>query len=376
MKPILLLIALLGSPPTSPEALYRAGRDAYRAGHYAVAITAFEAALAGADRPDLLFSLGQAHRLQYFIDGGSAHLEAAIKAYREYLERVPDGNRRVYATQHLSTLVPYLDRLRIEQAEGGTEAKAQKARIIITSAVADARAQLGDGPPEPVPAAFEVEPGVPQRIEVTAASHEPVVREVTGVAGTPIALVIDPKPQPGNLRLQAPDGARIIVDGDPVGQSPLDAPIALPPGAHELVVLRRGRRPVSRAFDLGRGETVEMEVELERTPQRWVAIGAMELATGLALSGAVTGYLAWDAREEAREIEDRVGVGLTAGELSHYHDLESRRDGLLDVTIGLGMAAAGLLATGLTLWFVDDPAPPPRTTRTAPAPAGDDLDAP
>jgi len=365
-----LLVALLAAPPVAPEALYRAGSDAYRAGRYDVAITAFEAALAVAERPDLLFSVAQAHRLQYFSRGGSAHLEAAVDAYRGYLEQVPDGRRRVHAAQHLSTLVPYLDRLRIERAQGAAAERDALARIIVTSAVPDARARIDEGVAQPIPAAFEVEPGT-HRVEVFAELHAPVMRDVASVAGAAVALALDPTPIPARLTLRAPAGARIVVDGDTVGRAPLDAPIELMPGAHDLVVLDRGRRPVLRPLDVRRAEVLELVVALEPTTQRWMAIGALGLSAGLGLAGASTGYFAWDARAEAEAIEARVGAGLTASDLGRYRDLEQQRDTLRDLTVGLGVAATSLVATGVALWIFDDPAPPPRARRS-PAPLEDE----
>lgn len=367
----LLIAALLSTPPSSPEALYRAGTDAYRAGRYDVAITAFEGALAGADRPDLLFSLAQAHRLEYFADGGSDHLEAAIEAYRGYLEKVPDGKRRVHATQHLSTLVPYLDRLRIERAEGRGAETRTAARVIVTSAVADARVRIDGGVAQPVPAAFEVEPG-PHRIEVFADLHRTGVREVVAPTGAPLAVTVDPTPLPGTLTLDAPAGARVLVSGRSIGTSPLEGPVELVPGEHDLVVLARGRRPVVQSIDIGRGEATALAVELEPTTQRWLSIGALGLAVGLGAVGAGTGYFAWDARQQATAIEGRVDNGLTTADLTRYRALEQQRDELRDVTVGLGVAATTLAITGAAMWFFDEPAPPSRPTRRAPDPASDD----
>lgn len=365
MTATLLFVALLSTPPGSPEALYRAGSDAYRAGRYDVAITAFEAALARVDRPDLLFSVAQAHRLQYFAAGGSAHLEAAVRAYRDYLARVPDGKRRVHAAQHLSTLVPYLERMRIEGAEA-QDAAGSTTRIIVTSTVPDAVARVGDGVVQPVPAAFEVEPGA-HRVEVSAPLHVAVVREVAGVEGTAVAITVDPPPVPGRLALTAPEGARVLVDGRRVGVSPIAGPIDLEPGLHDLVVLARGRRPVVQAIDLGRGQSLDVAVDLEPTTQRWLALAAMGAAAALGVSGVGTGYFAYDARSEAEAMEGRVGAGLTAADLARYRQLEQQRDDLRDVTIGLGVAATGLLATGVALWFFDEPVAPPRRVR-GPAP--------
>src|SRR6185503_11462520 len=96
---VLALICVFASPsfadaPASPPSasqgeveqrakdLYDAGSEAYRAGRYLVAIEAFREARALATRPTLTFSLAQAYRLQYFVDGDAKALEQAIAMYR------------------------------------------------------------------------------------------------------------------------------------------------------------------------------------------------------------------------------------------------------------------------------------------------------
>lgn len=360
-----LLIAALLAPEDSPQALYRAGTDAYRAGRYDIAVTAFEAALSRADRPDLLFSLAQAHRMRYFSAGGINHLEAAVRAYRGYLDKVPDGRRRVHATQHLSTLMPYLERIGLD-ADGQAAAEASKmARIIVTSAVEDAEARLEDGEAQPVPAAFETEPGT-YTIEVGAADHQPIRRSVKAVAGTAVGIVLDPPPVPGALTLTAPEGARVLVGTRRIGNAPLGGPIELTPGTHDIVVLDRGREAVVRPVRLAAGETAQLSVDLAPTRQRWFATGALITAGALAVSAGATGWLAYDTQSEADALEARIGAGLTAPGYARYRDLEGQRDLYRDATIGLGLAAAGALVTGALMWIFDEPRVPAVRTAIGP----------
>lgn len=351
-----MVVALL-APHDSPEALYTAGTDAYRAGRYDIAVTAFQAALAQVDRPDLLFSLAQAHRMRYFNAGGIEHLEAAVRSYRSYLDRVPDGRRRIHATKHLATLQPYLESIQVGADDAAADEAPAKGRIIVTSAVDEAEARLADGELQPVPAAFEVEPGS-HVVEVVAEAHQPIKRSVVAVAGTAVAIALDPPPIPGKLTVAAPPGARVLVGARRIGSAPLAGPIELPPGPHDVIVLDRGREAVVRPISLTAGEAAQLTVELEPTRQRWVATSAFVAAGVLALGAGATGWLTHDTQREADRLEGQIGAGITAPGYARYRDLEDRRDLYRDATVGLGAVALSAAATGALLWIFDEPRVP------------------
>lgn len=63
---------------------YKKGTRAFELGHYADAITEYEAAYKAKDDPALLFNLAQAYRLNSDSVG-------ALRAYKAYLHRIPDA---------------------------------------------------------------------------------------------------------------------------------------------------------------------------------------------------------------------------------------------------------------------------------------------
>lgn len=356
---VALTVALLAASADEERAqrLYEAGAAAYESGRYEVAIDAFRAARALVERPVLDFSLAQAHRLRHFQEGRLSDLEDAVKAYRDFLATNPEGPRRAHATQHLSTLVPYLERSRIE-SEARPDAPPTP-RLIVTSKIELATAHVDDGPPQPVPATFEVEPGA-HVVYVSAPLHRPASQETIAIAGTAVALSLDPPPLPARLTVTAPEGARLSLSGRDLGRAPLAAPLELTPGTYELLVRATGHQPQVRELAVRPDESATVGVELEATGQRtlaWVLIGT---ACAAAVGAAITGTLAWESQNEAEALESRVGQGITGESFARHAELSAARDDYAAAALGLGLAAGATLAGGLLLYFLDDPAPPPQ----------------
>lgn len=364
--------ALLGLASTAAaneqaRALYQAGSEAYQAGNYLVAIEAFEAARALEARPAIVFSLAQAYRIQYWRDKDLKHLEGAIEAYNTYLDLVPEGGRRSHAAQHLSDLVPVLERERLPADAAAREKAAQAPRIIVTSLVEGAQARIDDGAPRVVPATFEVAAG-PHTVTIEAPEHRAVAQQTVAVAGTAVALSLNPTPEPAKVTVRAPSGARVAVDDRTLGISPLAEPLELAPGRHVLVVTDRGRRPFAQTVQVDRGEAVSVAVELEPTGQRTLAWSMLWSSAALVLGAGVTGYLALAAEADAVALEDRLGdEGLSGADYDRYRGLQSDRDQWRDVTIGLGVGAVAVATTGLMLWIFDNPSAP---SGLQPAPPG------
>lgn len=351
-----LWAALLTPSSDQARALYQAGGRAYRAGNYAIAIDAFESARAISERDVVVFALAQAYRLRYFERGALSDLEAAIAAYRRYLELTPQGPRRIHATQHLSVLEPFLERKAIEAASANPAPP--KARLIVTSAVDDAEARVDDGPPQPVPATFEVEPG-PHRVTVSAALHRDATRETAAVADSAVAVALNPSPVPGTVTIRAPGGARVSLDQATLPRHRLAMPVEVLPGAHTLLARAPGHRPRQERFEIRSGEALAVDLALEPTTQRMFAWGAFGAAGLLATSGIITGVIALDAQSDARALEERLGAGLTGAEFDEHDRLRARRDDYSSATLILGITTGAALLGGVLLWMFDDPPAPP-----------------
>lgn len=362
----LLALALLAAPPVAPPAvvaaptaaeverahtLYRAGSQAYRQGRYDVAIPAFEEARRLAPRPPVLFSLAQSYRLQYFVDGDPDKLARAVALYRAYVDVVGDGGRRDHAAQHLSTLVPLLRGLE----DGDAAGRSGPGRLIVSTPVEGATAHIGADEPSAMPATFVVAPG-PVTVTVAAPGHQSRRTETVAVAGSVVALEVDLEPLPARLAIDAAPGTFVRVDGRLLGQTPLDAPLALAPGRHRVVLAAPGRTAFVQFVDLDRAEEATLAATLETSPLRLTAIGLFVGGGLLVAGGGVATALAFDAESDALALEDAYARrGLTSAEAERHRVLVDRRDSRR-LTAG-ALTAAGLttLAVGAVLWVIDDP---------------------
>lgn len=71
-------------------------------------------------------------------------------------------------------------------------------------------------------------------------------------------------PLPGGLSVVSmPTGARVYIDGDFIGEAPVNIQ-DIEPGAHSVRVEIRGHADITRTVDVGRGERVVEEFEMER----------------------------------------------------------------------------------------------------------------
>ncbi|MCC7536438.1 MAG: PEGA domain-containing protein [Deltaproteobacteria bacterium] len=68
-----------------------------------------------------------------------------------------------------------------------------------------------------------------------------------------------------SLRI-APGGASVVVDGRPIGSSPMTEPMVLEPGEHDVVVSREGYAVERRELRLARGSRETLTVRLRRAP--------------------------------------------------------------------------------------------------------------
>jgi tetratricopeptide (TPR) repeat protein len=150
-----LLLAVLGPPrevqsrarPTArpapaarptPAALraarahFRQGKAFYDAGVYADAIREYEKAYALAPLPELLFNIGQAHRMA----GAKAQ---AIAAYERYLQAVPEGELADEARTHVAMLRSKIQLEEAEAARRKAEAEAAEAKRRVAEAEAARR---------------------------------------------------------------------------------------------------------------------------------------------------------------------------------------------------------------------------------------------
>jgi tetratricopeptide (TPR) repeat protein len=361
-----LSLALLLSPCTlsaqpkdDSRTYFDIGAKAYGAGRYTDAIQAFEEAYKRSQRPGLLFSLGQANRMEYVARSDSARLADAVRYYTEYLAREPGGKRAGEATEQLSRLKPLIERAGTSMPTTPTPvATNTKPRVMISSPTPGIRLTF-DGKPVPHPFIAEVAPGK-HKLAMTAPGHEAYSREVLvdGKTGSP-PLDIPLKELPATLTLRAPDGAEVFVDGRLQGKMPLP-PLPLTAGKHFVAVTVNGRQAFSSRLQLRRGEKRTLEADLPPTGQRtasWVLIGTGAAAI---VTGGVLGFVSLQKQQQAEDIRDssESDGNQPASDISRYEDLRQSRDDFRLAAIISTSAGVAVGSLGLVLRLFDEPRPP------------------
>ena len=350
--------ALAQGKSDDARAFFNIGAKSYQAGKYKDAISAFEEAYKRAQRPGLLFSLGQANRMQFFKDSDAARLREAVRYYREYLQKEGGGKRAGEATEALEKLVPLLEK--ISDPEGAppatTTPAAQKPRVMVSSPTEGAQIIFDGRPVEGSTFISEVAPGKHQ-VLIRAAGYEDYAREVTvdPVAGAPpIDVALTEKP--AEVSVVAPEGAEIAVDGRFVGIAPQPA-LKLPAGSHFVAVTQNGRRAFTKTLRLSRGEKQKLVVDLESTGQRTAAWITLGVGAGALVGSGVFGAFAFKAESDAEAIlDDAEGAGnAKASALGDYERKRDNRDRFRLASFISGGAGLALVGTSIVLFSFDEP---------------------
>ena len=69
------------------------------------------------------------------------------------------------------------------------------------------------------------------------------------------------------VSVTAPDGAEVMVDGEPVGTMPLDMPLIVAPGEHKVVVKLAGKKDGDKSLKLASGDEVSVKINLSDAPK-------------------------------------------------------------------------------------------------------------
>lgn len=363
MKPrALLCVALLlafASPARADEArtYFDIGAKAYEAGRYLDAARAFKEAYRLSKRPGLLFSLGQANRMEFFARSDPARLADAVHYYELYVQQVTSGHHRREATEALATLKPLLAKLGGAGASSASGGPGGGGRVMISSATEGARITL-DGKAVSDPFMGAVTPGK-HKVRISAPGYQDFKRDIDVDAKTgapPLDVTLHEKP--GRLVIHAPAGAEVALDGRLQGVTPLP-PLSVRPGEHFVAVMLNGHQPFSRTITIGRGASKTVDAELHITEQRtasWVLLGAG--AAGI-VAGGVLGYVALTKQSAAQDIQRAAASGnVPVSQLDRYDALRQDRDNFRlagVITLSSGVALAGV---GLTLRIFDHPTAP------------------
>jgi len=343
-------------PQAEARALFEIGAKAYKAGNYADAIGAFEQAFQRAERSGLMFSLGQAHRMQYFAKGNPENLKSAVKYYRMYLEKDPKGSRRGEVQEALEKLVPQLEKLEETQSEPTPAVEKKKYPHLMVSSQTPGADIMIDGRSVGDYFASEVSPGK-HKIEVRAPGFVTDSREVNVAQGRDLPpFSIDLQEKPAHIAVRAPAGASVSIDGRVQGTTPLP-PLETKPGRHFVAVVLNGHEAFTREVDVQRGERVNVEAKLETTGQRTTSWILMGIGAGAVVTGGVFGVVALSKDHQARDLLDSFeGAGnQKPSDRDRYDQLRKDRDTYRLAAFLTGGAGLVVGATGLVLHMFDEP---------------------
>jgi len=351
---------------------FNAGAQAYSAARYSEAVRSFDQAYELAPRPQLLFSLAQAERKEFFASNDASYLKRAVHHYKAYLDQVPSGGRRSEATEAKADLEARLARLDPAQAAAApVQPEKRKARVTVYSATVGAQASVDGGPAQELPYFGDLEPGK-HRIRVFAEGYYDAEREVSGdkAVDQPVDLPLKERPSLVTVVLDA--HADIYVDGRIVATAPVSRPIEVAPGPHVISIAANGKRPLSADVVLPRGKPYRFEPKLETSGQRIVAFTMLGVGAAGIVTGAVFGALSLGQESHAKSIlDDSASGNITGDQLQSYNKSIDRRDAFRTASIvGLG-AGAGFAAGGALLYLLDRPTisvVPPRSVEPTPTP--------
>jgi hypothetical protein len=336
---------------------FDAGKAAYEAGQYDVAVTAFEQAYAAVPKPPIVFSLAQSYRKLGLERKDPTLLKKASAKYDEYIKAVPSGGRHDDAVDNKAQVEANLMAMVQAGITAPTVAPAtqQKTMIMVYTDTqgATATATVDGQPAAAMPLTREVAAG-PHKIHVEAPGFFPA--DITGTAGdstlTPIPIEL--KEQPSALTLRGTTGVDLTIDSRPLGvTSHVDG---LAPGKHIVVVQKRGHHPLARELNLERGKTMTLDANLDRTGQRTASYWVFGAAGALAIAGGVTTLLAYSDQSQAEDILTKMKtMNLTDTERAHYTTLVSQRNMMNLASASLYGGAAVVGVTALLLYLVDSP---------------------
>jgi len=210
-------------------------------------------------------------------------------------------------------------------------------------------------------------------VKVSADGYFDEVQELNAVEGGLVPRDVPLRERPAALKISAPTGSDVSIDGRPMGTTPLPTAIEVPAGRHFVAVTKNGNHAFSQELELKRGETRAVTADLDTTGQRVASIfffGGGVLAAG---TGVVLSLLSFREQSNAEDIlAKQKQQNISLQERAEYDDHVARRDGLKASAITAFAGGAALGTVGLLLFVFDRP------TVTVPAaqPKSDDRPGP
>ena len=357
------------TPIEQAKVQFNAGAQAYSAGRYDAAVAAFEDAYRLAPRPQILFSLAQAERKNYFAGGkrDPQMLVHAVAHYEQYVKEVKEGGRVPDAADALSELGPLAAKLEPSVGAQQPTAASTAARVTIYSQVEGAKVSIDGGAFVDAPFIGEVTPGK-HHVHVTADGYGDATREVVGEPGQRTTLDVPLEEKPAELVVESDRALDVYVDGRAVGLAPSSRPFQVPGGPHVVSLVANGRRIDNHDVVLQRGKRQVVGAELQRSGQRTVSGVLFGAGAASVVAGVVTGAVSLSAESNAKKTRDASG-NISGPDLADYQSSVKQRDDFKTASIVTLSAGGALLLTGALLYLFDKPellGAPPAKDKAAP----------
>jgi hypothetical protein len=380
MKKVLLVLALAAQlahaeDRKKAEAYFRAGEKAYQAQNFAAAAQNFEEAYKAAPLPEIAFSAAQAYRRQYRVDARPEYVARAVALYRIYLDQVKTGGRVADAADAMGEMQHELDKLIKAGVKVSAELAAEHTQLGVSVTLAGTPAVQGglheidesqhdampavtasfDGKPVEPFTLVNIEPGT-HTVHVEAPGYFPVDKQEVVVQGTTNMLEVTLAAKPAKVAFHTEPGARISVDGRPVGATPLTADI--PAGRHIVTITHRGREPVIRELVVTRGQELAVDTQLVMTRRRKLVPYVAITGGGIAAIAIATGIGALVEDHKASSLYKQIEMGNAPTSVGQaYEDRRVWRDRLVTATWTAGTLAVAIGGLAAWMYYGDHPSP-------------------
>lgn len=394
---------------TQAKAAFMKGREAFTAGNFKDALDSFEKANSLRPHPLMIYNIAQVYETMGDLPG-------AIGAYKEYLASKPDDAAEVKKkVDGFSATLATWPRVALTSTPPGATVwiEAFKARprgqtpltmqvpntstlilgapgyeratkvlnlpassehtfeiamvkilpvVRITSEPAGAVVRFDDQPPLAggTPVEHRLDTGV-HTVTVELKGFEPFTQQFT-LASThtrenPLAVAANltiSRPK-GDLIIKVDtDAVSILVDGQPVGMSPLPGPLTLEEGVHKVRVESVGGEPYEEMVAVKANQTVTTEIDVSggtfELNQRFVSYLLMGTGGAALIGGGVVALMASGTKDDFDKCDADVGCARTQKQVDLADDVRSQAL-TADILLGAGVAIA---ATGVVLFLLDD----------------------
>ncbi|AGP34857.1 hypothetical protein SCE1572_10230 [Sorangium cellulosum So0157-2] len=183
-------------------------------------------------------------------------------------------------------------------------------------------------------------------------------------------------------------GAKVLVDGSPVGTTPLVDPVFVEPGPHTITVQHDGHAPESSAVDVARGGEIQRAFELEQLVVRAppepapapppppamaerssapIVAGASVAAAGV-IAGVVFTLVANAKANSVREQHTKIGAPVNCNAATNDEQMQQQCNKLSTLVDGRDLfsnlalwsfVGGGAVAVGTLGYWLASPSTPP-----------------